>query len=454
MQVFGNNAITPNWYEARVQTLAETTSPEESRFVLTALEALRAPSEYPTFPLGLPVRWMSMLQHIQELEPEQRRQTSALVSGIALRVFSESIPPQALSQAAESSERPVQRPLIEIEPPSSPFLILSEGLFADIIDRLPPQSRCRFAQACRLSRNLVRAYREERLNRYETFPGLQPLISYFCQHIPDVSRPETFDQWQHELCSEAIPSLLENLLISSIPTEAEKMAFRTQSETQIASDPQLLHQLLFQSYQLNLVILALRGQWYDTVTLAEMGNMEQPLSERPSLREKAEAVATLLQLHADILFTISYDGPNARAGERMTCLPQEVLSLRVKNLFLDGHLIRTLPQEISHLGGDLQKLSLSQNRIRALPKSFFMLSNLSELHVDRHLVDQIPKQIRELPGLFINGELANPGLLDMLSKEFSEFAQELPVLAEELWESAKNLSRLALSPIRVLSGQA
>jgi hypothetical protein len=451
MQVFGNDSTASNWYEARIQTLTETTSLEESRLVLTALETLRAPLENPIFPLGLPVRWMGMLQHIQGLEPEQRRQTSALVSGIVLRVFSESIPTAEVeSQAEESSERPIQRPRVEIGVPSNPFLILSEGLFVDIIDLLPPQSRCRFAQACRLSRNLVRAYREERLNRYETFPGLRPLISYFCQHIPDVRQPETFDQWQHELRTEAIPSLLENLLVSSIPTEAEKMAFRTQAETQIASDPQLLHQLLFQSYQLNLVVLALRGSWHDSVTIARI-DMQQPISRRPSLREKAEAVATLIQLHAGILFTIDYYGPNAMAGERMTCLPQEVLSLRVKNLFLDGHLIRALPREISHLGGNLQKLSLSQNRIRALPKSFFMLSNLSDLHVDEHLVDQIPKQIRELPGLFINGELANPGLQDILSEEFSEFAKELPVLAEELWEFAKILSRLALSPIRSLS---
>jgi hypothetical protein len=453
MQVFGNNAITQNWYEARIQTLTETTSPEESRLVLTALETLRAPSENPIFPLGLPVRWMSMLQHIHGLEPEQRRQTSALVSRIVLQVFSESIPPAEVeSQAEESSERPIQRPHVEIGVPSNPFLILSEGLFVDIIDRLPPQSRCQFAQACRLSRNLVRAYREERLNRYEAFPGLRPLISYFCQHIPDVRQPETLDPWQHELRTEAIPILLENLLVSSIPTEAEKMAFRTQAETQIASNPQLLHQLLFRSYQLNLVILALRGSWYDSVTIAKI-DMQQLISERPSLREKAEAVATLVQLHADILFTIYYDGPIARAGERMTCLPQEVLSLRVKNLFLNGHLIRALPEEICCLGGDLQKLSLSQNRIKALPKSFFVLSNLCDLHVDEHLVEQIPRFIRELPGLFINGELANPGLQDMLSEEFSEFVDELQELAEELLAFAKILSRLALSPIRALSGQ-
>lgn len=420
MQI-SNDRTNVQIFEPSLQAFARETSPEQRQHVLEALEAIQNDS----LPLeGVSKRWTDILQQIYRMEPEQRSETARRTLEIVARAFAE---PSTHRSGHEKAPSVV-----------GDFDVLNPHLFHCIIDCLPPQSRAQFARTCQTSRELVRSYRVLELNRYLNFPGLEPLLLRFCQHVPDIRRPESLDPWLHELQNEVIPTLLENLLLSSIPTEDEKEEFRAHSVMQIASDPQRLYRLFISSYQLNLAILALRGEWYDSVAIAPI-TMQQIILERPSLREKAESVATYLQLHPDTLYTIAYNGPSGEPGERLTCLPHEILSLRVINLFLNGHSIRVLPREICCLGGDLQKLSLKNNPIVVLPKSFFMLSNLKRIYVDKHLVDQIPEQIRTLPDLFINGKLANPPWNGVICHKLSGLADELTVIAKELWIIAKNL---------------
>jgi Leucine-rich repeat (LRR) protein len=307
-----------------------------------------------------------LLLHIQELAPEDRKQAAIQISQIAHRVLEI---PFASQHTAKTEATP-----------SSVFL---EWLLPNIIKELSPLSRAQLAQTCRDSRDRIQNWRTERLTHFLLEPGLHDLLSFFFEHIPDSTHPESFDSWQQELLTKGIPTLLTAIYHSAILRSDEKELFRTYSPQELASTPPLLYLLLQTSYDLSLVV----SMWFSNKDL---------LSQYPSLEEKALAASDWLQNNQDRITNIVCC---ARPDMTMTCLPQEICDLpQVKYLFLDSTSLRVLPPAIGFLN-TLNFFAINNSHLTSLPQEIGQLANLMIFILDNNQLCSIPDKIRSLSQL-------------------------------------------------------
>jgi hypothetical protein len=386
------------FYQSEVVGLKESTSPAEARIVHAALRSL---GEQPR-PF-VPEAWRPLFDHLLRAEPARQQELASQVAEVVGQVFELHAPEASTAEVGTL-------PHIAQAPSSTPFQTLNDLQFS-IPEMLDIRSRCRFAQTCRENRALVQLWRTKQIEKLLSDKKLRKLLPFFFAHTPQVSHPESFDQWPSEAVVRVLPAIARQVEHSGILRSTD---VRELLEDVVKAHKGILPSLtkaLQASYDMSLCIACetLASPWIDfqsgSALPAKAKTAEEFFQQTGGSRDELHIVPDSVQAHP-----------------HMTCVPEQVFlrsPLRAVNLSNNG--IVALPESFQFLSklsrlvfqhnnltaipdsfgklSQLTSIDLSYNKLRTLPESFGALRNLEELDLSGNPMTSLPDSFQALPKL-------------------------------------------------------